>query len=253
MTHRELRIPDHTVNEAQEPDEPAGAPMTQNDPAATCTGECDPTTGAYTHGPACPNPRRADLRDRIRRVFCERDGKGYLWGTDMLEPDEYGEDADAVLAVFFGPIPAGTDTATWTAIRAAQLMNEAGQQRDRYRFAWHSARERAQAYGEGILRVVKDRETYQEWLRQAEEGNAALLRRLAGEAQQGEMVPPAFAAGMPCEHGCRAAADELAREAQQDPAPGGLAPVGGVKGNPFDYHPEDEAARSGQPETDGEA
>ncbi|MFH8336927.1 hypothetical protein [Streptomyces sp. AM6-12] len=45
-------------------------------------------------------------------------------------------------------------------------------------------------------------------------------------------------------------AEDDAREAQQDPAPGGPVPVGGVKGNPFDYHPEDEAARSGQPETD---
>ncbi|MBZ6207483.1 hypothetical protein KVH31_13345 [Streptomyces olivaceus] len=29
-----------------------------------------------------------------------------------------------------GPAPAATDTATWTAVRAIQLMNEAGQQRD---------------------------------------------------------------------------------------------------------------------------
>jgi hypothetical protein len=60
--------------------------------------------------------------------------------------------------------------------RAAQVIASMGAdiraltgQRDRYRSAWCSARERAQAYGEGILRVVKDREAYQEWLRQAEE------------------------------------------------------------------------------------
>ncbi|WP_405888810.1 hypothetical protein OG762_36615 [Streptomyces sp. NBC_01136] len=64
--------------------------------------------------------------------------------------------------------------------RAAQVITSMGgdiraltSQRDRYRSAWCSARERAQAYGEGILRVVKDREAYQEWLRQAEERAAA--------------------------------------------------------------------------------
>ncbi|MFG2670826.1 hypothetical protein [Streptomyces sp. NPDC048445] len=47
----------------------------------------------------------AGLRDRIRRAICEAEGFG--WDTDMLEPDEYGEVADAVLAV----LPAPTDRA----------------------------------------------------------------------------------------------------------------------------------------------
>ncbi|MGW0920137.1 hypothetical protein ACWD3J_14105 [Streptomyces sp. NPDC002755] len=38
--------------------------------------------------------------------------------------------ANAVLAELLGPIPASTDTATWTAVRAIQLMNEAGKKRD---------------------------------------------------------------------------------------------------------------------------
>lgn len=49
---------------------------------------------------AVPVPPPADqtaLRDRIRRAICEAEGFG--WDTDMLEPDEYGEVADAVLAV----------------------------------------------------------------------------------------------------------------------------------------------------------
>jgi len=54
---------------------------------------------------------QAELRDRIRRVLCDRDGQGALWGTDMLEPDEYGADADAVLAV----LPATTDRAAGVA------------------------------------------------------------------------------------------------------------------------------------------
>ncbi|MYY03085.1 MULTISPECIES: hypothetical protein [unclassified Streptomyces] len=35
------------------------------------------------------------------------------------------------------------DIAAWTAVRSIQFMNEAGQQRDRYRLAWLSARRRA--------------------------------------------------------------------------------------------------------------
>ncbi len=46
-----------------------------------------------------------NLRDRIRRAICE--ASGFEWDDDGLEPDEYGEHADAVLAVL--PAPATTD------------------------------------------------------------------------------------------------------------------------------------------------
>lgn len=46
-----------------------------------------------------------DLRDRIRRAICE--AHGFDWDPDWLEPDEYGEQADAVLAV----LPATVDRA----------------------------------------------------------------------------------------------------------------------------------------------
>jgi hypothetical protein len=79
------------------------------------------------------------------------------------------------------PQPAAEADADTVANRAAQVITSMGAdiraltgERDRYRGAWRSARERAQAYGEGILRVVKDREQYQEWLRQAEERAAAM-------------------------------------------------------------------------------
>ncbi|MFJ2399787.1 hypothetical protein ACIOUE_00685 [Streptomyces xanthochromogenes] len=41
-------------------------------------------------------------------------------------------------------------------------------ERDRFSLAWKSARERAAAYGEGILRVVGEREQYAAWLKAAE-------------------------------------------------------------------------------------
>ncbi|MBR8638693.1 hypothetical protein KEF29_03610 [Streptomyces tuirus] len=52
-------------------------------------------------------------------------------------------------------------------------------ERDRYRLAWLSARERAQAYDEGILRVVKDRESYQGWLKQEQAFTQHLQARIA--------------------------------------------------------------------------
>ncbi|MFJ2961233.1 hypothetical protein ACIPIC_02850 [Streptomyces collinus] len=76
---------------------------------------------------------------------------------DQPQPLDDEVDADAVAA------------------RAAQVISNMGgeireltHQRDRYRLAWQSASFRAEARGEGILRVVKDRESYQQWLKQAE-------------------------------------------------------------------------------------
>ncbi|MGW6531385.1 hypothetical protein [Streptomyces venezuelae] len=67
-------------------------------------------------------------------------------------------------------IIAGVRAEAEEGVRAALLAELAAirAKRDRYRLAWQSARERAQAYGEGILQVVKDRESYQGWLKQAE-------------------------------------------------------------------------------------
>ncbi|MGW1158446.1 hypothetical protein ACWD5Q_06635 [Streptomyces sp. NPDC002513] len=48
-----------------------------------------------------PPTGRTALRDRIRRAVCE--AEGFAWDSDMLEPDEYGEVADAVLAVLPEP------------------------------------------------------------------------------------------------------------------------------------------------------
>jgi hypothetical protein len=71
-----------------------------------------------------PAADRAALRDRIAALF------RHPPGVERLGDATPGEIADAVLGMLFGPIPAGTDVATWTAIRAIQLMNEAGRQRD---------------------------------------------------------------------------------------------------------------------------
>ncbi|MFF2100884.1 hypothetical protein [Streptomyces sp. NPDC058202] len=56
-------------------------------------------------------------------------------------------------------------------------------ERARFELAWASARFRAEAHSEGILRVVKDREAYQGWLKQAEEHHQA-YRVEAEDAKQ---------------------------------------------------------------------
>lgn len=64
--------------------------------------------------------------------------------------------ARAVLAEILEPVDAGTDTATWTAVRAIQLMNEAGQQRDEARAAVARVRglaDRLEEFAENALRV----------------------------------------------------------------------------------------------------
>ncbi|WP_045563013.1 hypothetical protein [Streptomyces sp. FxanaA7] len=47
--------------------------------------------------------RRAGLRNELRRAVCE--AEGFAWDSDMLEPDEYGDHADAVLAVLYREWP----------------------------------------------------------------------------------------------------------------------------------------------------
>lgn len=61
-------------------------------------------------------------------------------------------------------------------------------ERDRYRLAWQSARERAQAYGEGILRITGDRESYQEWLKQEQAATQQLRAKVAELMSEGHLT-----------------------------------------------------------------
>jgi hypothetical protein len=71
---------------------------------------------AHAASPA-PATDQTALREAIRRAACE--AEGFAWDSDMLEPDEYGEVADAVLAV----LPASADRA---AVRA-EAFDEAAE------------------------------------------------------------------------------------------------------------------------------
>lgn len=61
-----------------------------------------------------------------------------------------------------------TDYFAQQSTRRLDRAQKAEGERARFKVAWASARQRAQAYGEGIERVVKDRESYQGWLKQTE-------------------------------------------------------------------------------------
>ena len=80
-------------------DAPSGDMSDWPDWIADLTRKHDPS--------AVPDPSSAGaaeqtaLRDRIRRAVCE--AEGFAWDSDMLEPDEYGEVADAVLTVLSPP------------------------------------------------------------------------------------------------------------------------------------------------------
>jgi hypothetical protein len=62
----------------------------------------DPTRVSSAVSVVPPATNQTALRDSIRRAVCE--AEGFAWDSDMLEPDEYGDVADAVLAVLPAPV-----------------------------------------------------------------------------------------------------------------------------------------------------
>jgi hypothetical protein len=110
-----------------------------------------------------------------------------LWQT-------YLGHAAAVLAV----LPAPTD-------RAA-VLRDAAERYERLLDDMGDDKAKDPRYWQGVQHVTVGLR------RLADAASVAGLRGEAGETQQ----DPVHAPGMPCENGCRAAADELARETQQD-------------------------------------
>jgi len=117
-------------------------------------------------------PAKTALRDRIRRAVCE--ANGFDFDSDMLEPDEYGDHADMILAVLPVADPAAEEAyrlavsaalrlgtgATWEAIRdraedltaevqqlteASRRLLEQRQEMAAERFAWQERGDRAEA------------------------------------------------------------------------------------------------------------
>ncbi|APE21370.1 MULTISPECIES: hypothetical protein [Streptomyces] len=84
--------------------------------------------------------------------------------TDAVTRAEKAERAVDHLADRYRGAEAARDT--WAAEAATQNLRaeRAEAERDRYRFCWNSARDRAQALGEGVLRHVANRDP---WKRQA--------------------------------------------------------------------------------------
>lgn len=102
-----------------------------------------------------------------------RDGiNGLLGDLDAME--HIARSNKAHVAAIVPELEAATDTA----VRAIRLMNAAGTERDRYRAAWTSARQRAQAHSEGTLRHIDARDTWKGWTKKAEAERDAALARL---------------------------------------------------------------------------
>ncbi|MEV5957261.1 hypothetical protein AB0M11_26430 [Streptomyces sp. NPDC051987] len=126
-------------------------------------------------------PDRAVLRDRIRRAVCE--AEGFTWDSDMLEPDEYGEVADAVLAVLpsTGRAAVLREVADWLKVWRPEFFERwAVAEQDRY---------------EGGVDDAADE-----------------LRRLAAEPQQTQTETPSMRLG-------RRSMDALARKVTGEPDP----------------------------------
>ncbi|MFF7308109.1 hypothetical protein [Streptomyces sp. NPDC008137] len=90
------------------------------------------------------------------------------YGTQVFSPLHVAETAQEKQTARIAELEAEIQRLREQQAKDDDKYVQATAERDRFRLAWKSARERAQAYGEGILRVVKDRESYQQWLKQAE-------------------------------------------------------------------------------------
>ncbi|MGR6538858.1 hypothetical protein [Streptomyces rochei] len=136
------------------------------------------------------------LRDRIAAALYERErppGEPAWVDAYPADREVFEAMADAVLAVLPAPADRAADEvdADTVANRAAQVITAMGAEirelkhsRDRYRTAWFSARQRAQALGEGILRHVADRDWWKKeahavQARSVVENRAAVLRDAA--------------------------------------------------------------------------
>lgn len=102
-----------------------------------------------------------DLRDRLAAAVRPFVDKGGTWSKER-------QAVDAVLAVLQEDQDAYEATTEQQLQDTLRHLGRAERARARYRLAWQSARFRAQAYGEGILRAVDDRDAYKGWMEQAQ-------------------------------------------------------------------------------------
>jgi hypothetical protein len=210
---RPLRIPDHTVNEEQ----------------------------GVLHAPT----DRAALRERIAEALYEHDHPG--WRVSLRESDTepvYQTRAAAVLPLFAGhdspatvpPAPADQTAPLTLVDNLIEHCPDHGCVEPEWEDGCHceivpllrrvadavpvsgpgGAADEASSYAERVNAPLSEAtvNALRERLASGGVPVRTVRRRVADETRQPE---PAFAPGMPCEHGCRAAANELTRETQQAP------------------------------------
>ncbi|NEB42314.1 hypothetical protein [Streptomyces sp. SID14515] len=126
--------------------EEALAPNALNVDAAVTAAMAVADSEIAAAAPPAPADRGA-TRDRIRQAICE--ASGFTWLPDeLMEPDEYGEHADAVLAVLDAPADRAAVLAEAADALAAEYQRRTAPGIDR----WNPLRVRGLAAGEAILR-----------------------------------------------------------------------------------------------------
>lgn len=106
--------------------------------------------------------REAEIRERAPKRTAE-----FTEWLNRFSPMPGGDAADHAETVLEEDVPA----------LLGELDAVRGE-RDRYRTAYHSASFRAEARGEGIVRIVGERESYQGWLKQEQECTQRLRAEL---------------------------------------------------------------------------
>ncbi|MFJ5089998.1 hypothetical protein [Streptomyces sp. NPDC088674] len=109
---------------------------------ALCTRDTQALAQGVLAAIRTPSPRPADngLRDRIRQAICE--ATGFEWDPDWQEVDEYGDAADAVLAVLaVQPAPVERAAVLREAIRRVEDPAERAQTATGSGLGWEAARD----------------------------------------------------------------------------------------------------------------
>lgn len=142
---------------------------------------------------AVPPTTQTALRDRIRRAICE--ASGFEFDDDGIEPDEYGEHADAVLGVLPPPADRAADRAAAPVKQRADCTELEWAEQERARFERLYTREYSRADT-----AVRDAEIYQQRLERLGEGYTRERKRADRAEAEAERLRADRASVCICEH-----------------------------------------------------
>lgn len=173
-----------------------------------------------------------DLRARVAKALRIRLSQVHAVGTvlaptaavDYIGMTEF-DLADAVMALLDAEVDAVAERGAAAIAALGADVRATRAERDRFRAAWQSARQRAQAYGEGILRHIADRDAYKGWMDEQAERASRAEQELAAVRATLETLTAQSATALVK----RDQAKQRARiaEAELEALRGGLREIGG--------------------------